>query len=916
MTFQSARNPSVIPTFAMLVLLVLQLAAGKAHSDSETIEIIQRRLALQEFQPGPIDGLWGRRTESAANAFLATQDVANPASRDALDELRDTLDLAWLKILTQADQDQPHLQTSVDLSDARHLLERSGFGADASSVTEILGLSRAEAIAVILRGYLSSEMVDLPPFAEAPVPPYWLRSDLLDPDRDGFNMDRGKELSELRVWWVRQMIETPTPQVERMVLFWHNHFVSSYAGVDEMSHAMLAQHQTFRRLGLVNFRMLAQAMLRDPALLIYLDNDDSRREHPNENLAREMMELFVLGEGNFDEASVRELARAFTGNGVNRMRDMQFAFRPWDHYTGSITLFGRRGRLSPAAALDLLLEQPAAARFVTRKLWRHMVSEFSENEEEITRLSEVLRENDFDLLALLHAILTSPAFWSQDAKGTVVKSPVDLLVGTIRTTGHVPNNWQSLPLYLSNLGQDLFSPPNVAGWPGGTNWISPGLLLRRQDMMVAFGADNPEALPTSSGMTSMMAEQNGMMAGDMERQAEFVVRYAAEDFEGAPIFRLSLLDSNRRTVWRSERTTALGGLDTMRFGRAENAADLIWQEAGFNPGEIPDWQHVQVTFMNDHCCGLGGSNGGDRNLFVDWIRFGDNVYPAALGVQNSSCSNVDAPGALYCQGSVTISDSISVQQGVSLARAADIGNRLHVERAVYQYASPMRRNDDWNSLEIGLFNVRFRQLHFRTLGLQIVRRRSGEIHLSLRSENCVPDCFETWPSVADRSRSGDRSMNFTLQNGFRRHSSHYRALSKDERALVSALWMSIPRFLEAAKQGRNWEERNAVAELTGWEQTLELIRSTLPQSRHAEGWDDNMLVFLPEAYVMGTIVDRPPAGLPVVGGNPESRGWMGQLQRSGSQTLLPLLLATQTSANVPGDATLQELLSDPAYNLR
>ena len=207
-------------------------------------------------------------------------------------------------------------------------------------------------------------------------------------------------------------------------------------------------------------------MLRDPALLIYLDNDDSRREHPNENLAREMMELFVLGEGNFDEASVRELARAFTGNGVNRMRDMQFAFRPWDHYTGSITLFGRRGRLSPAAALDLLLEQPAAARFVTRKLWRHMVSEFSENEEEITRLSDILRENDFDLLALLHAILTSPAFWSQDAKGTVVKSPVDLLVGTIRTTGHVPNNWQSLPLYLSNLGQDLFSvcsPENTCG---------------------------------------------------------------------------------------------------------------------------------------------------------------------------------------------------------------------------------------------------------------------------------------------------------------------------------------------------------------------------------------------------------------------------------------------------------------------
>lgn len=133
----------------MVVLLVLQLAAGKAHSDPEKIEIIQRRLALQEFQSGPADGIWGRRTESAANAFLATQDAADPASREALDKLRAALDMAWVKALTQADHDQSHLKAPVDLSDARHLLERSGIGADAGSVAEILGLSRAEAIANI-----------------------------------------------------------------------------------------------------------------------------------------------------------------------------------------------------------------------------------------------------------------------------------------------------------------------------------------------------------------------------------------------------------------------------------------------------------------------------------------------------------------------------------------------------------------------------------------------------------------------------------------------------------------------------------------------------------------------------------------------------------------------------------------------
>ena len=909
-------RPKIFATLAMLVLLVLQLAAGMAHADPEEIEIIQRRLALLEFQPGPADGLWGRRTEGAANAFLATQEMPGTASRDALDDLREALDLAWVEALTRADPDQPHLRTPVDLSDARHLLERTGIGADAGSVAAILGLTRAEAIAHVLRGYLSRDTIDLPPFATAPVPPYWLRSDLSDPDRDAFNTARGQELSELRAWWLRQMIETPTPQVERMALFWHNHFVSSYAGVDEMTHAMLSQHQTFRRLGLVNFRMLAQAMLRDPALLMYLDNDDSRREHPNENLAREMMELFVLGEGNYDETAVRELARAFTGNGVNRMGDLTFAFHPWDHDTGTISLFGRRGRLSPEAALDLVLEQPGATRFVTRKLWRHMVSEFNEDDAEIERLSQILRDSDFDLLALLHGILASDAFWAADNRGTVVKSPIDLLVGTIRTTGHVPSDWQSLPLYLSNLGQDLFAPPNVAGWPGGASWVSPGLLLRRQDMMAAFDATTSTDAPPSHGMAGMMAEGNGMMSGDMDARDAFIVRYAAENFEGAPIFQLRLLDANRRTIWRSDRTTALGGLDTLRFGRAENASDLVWQEARFHPGDVPQWDHVQVTFMNDHCCGPGGADGGDRNLFVDWVRVGDEVYPAALGEQVSNCSNTNSPGSLYCAGSVTISESVPFEPQVPSEATPNVGNRLLVERSVYQWSSPMRPNGDWNSLQIGLLNVSFRQFHFRALGLQIVRRQSGEIHLTLRSEDCAPDCFETWPTIADRSETGERSMHFTLQDGFGRHAGHYRALSEDERALVSALWMSVPRLLEAAQQGRNWQDRNAVAQLAGWEPTLDLIRTTLPRSRHATGWSDEMLVLLPQVPVMSMMMAQTTPGQPVVGGIAESTGWMGQLQEAGAETLLPLFLAVQPSAGSPRDVTLADLLRDPAYNLR
>ena len=316
-----------------------------------------------------------------------------------------------------------------------------------------------------------------PSFFETPYPHYWLRWDYEESDRQAFRIDRDKEMSDLRIWWIQEMLATQKPAAEKLVMLWHNHFVSAYSGVDQNVHAIGRQHWALRQHGHTNFEVLARAMIHDAAMLDYLDNDRSRKESPNENLARELLELFVLGEGNYTEETVKEVARALTGYRSNTLRQHEFQFSHWDHDTGRKNILGRRGRFDGDDDIDILLDQPETALFIASKFWKEYISDFNVDPEQLGLIADAFRNSNYDIKMLMRATLSSTAFWAEQNRATIVKSPIDFLIGTIRSTGVLPDWWSSLPNKMSVLGQNIFEPPNVGGWSGGADWISPSRLL-------------------------------------------------------------------------------------------------------------------------------------------------------------------------------------------------------------------------------------------------------------------------------------------------------------------------------------------------------------------------------------------------------------------------------------------------------
>jgi uncharacterized protein (DUF1800 family) len=289
------------------------------------------------------------------------------------------------------------------------------------------------------------------------------------------------------------MIATPTPLTERMTLFWHNHFATSQQKV-RSSQLMYRQNALLRREALGNFARLLHAMARDPAMLVWLDNAGSRRQAPNENFAREVMELFTLGEGHYTEQDVKEAARAFTGMSIDRDSG-DFRWRPAFHDAGEKTVLGKTGRFDGDDVLGILLARPETAEFVTAKLWREFVSPVPDPVE-VRRLAARWREAGYEIKPLVRALLLSTAFWAEDNRRSLIKSPVDLVVGTMRTYQMRPIDLRPAVVACAALGQNVFSPPNVKGWPGGEAWIDASTLLgRKQWLERTFrGGDNLEAM--------------------------------------------------------------------------------------------------------------------------------------------------------------------------------------------------------------------------------------------------------------------------------------------------------------------------------------------------------------------------------------------------------------------------------------
>lgn len=290
---------------------------------------------------------------------------------------------------------------------------------------------------------------------------------------------RSNNIETLSAAWLMRMLHTSEVLREKMTLFWHGHFATSNQKVQNAK-LMHQQNVLLREHAMGDFRQLVHGIAKDPAMLIYLDSESNRKSHPNENFAREIMELFVLGEGNYTETDVRELARCFTGWELRRDR---YRFNQYQHDRGEKTVLGTRGQLTGEQGVDVVLDSEAGPEFIARKLVRHLVCDEPELDATyIKPLAKQLRDDDWNLRGVLRTILGSRMLFSQAAVARKIRSPVELAMGMLRTL-QANCNLTQLARGLQPLGQQVFHPPNVKGWDGGRSWINSSTLLGRANFV-------------------------------------------------------------------------------------------------------------------------------------------------------------------------------------------------------------------------------------------------------------------------------------------------------------------------------------------------------------------------------------------------------------------------------------------------
>jgi uncharacterized protein (DUF1800 family) len=281
------------------------------------------------------------------------------------------------------------------------------------------------------------------------------------------------EIGDLRAWWAHRLLCSANPLVEKLTLFWHGHFATSYAKVRSLAH-MAAQNELFRRNALGSFRSMLHEVARDEAMLVWLDGNANRRRQPNENFARELMELFSLGVGNYSEKDIQEAARAFSGWHV---RDGKFWFNRLQHDEGDKTVFGRTANLDGDGVVELCLGQDAAPRFLATKLLSFFVAPKLEDAA-VVELAECIREHDFAMRPVLQTMFASSMFFRAESRHAIIKSPAEFVLGTERALATKANLRESVAL-MGQLGQALFEPPTVEGWKGGRVWINSATMIGR-----------------------------------------------------------------------------------------------------------------------------------------------------------------------------------------------------------------------------------------------------------------------------------------------------------------------------------------------------------------------------------------------------------------------------------------------------
>ncbi len=372
---------------------------------------------------------------------------------------------------------------AISLDEARHLLSRTSFGGDYAQIQALTRMQYHDAVNHLLSAAPREPgQVELSWLHEPLIPRRQVRQ-MSKSERQQFRRKLRMQASELKGWWMKEMVRTNTPLAERMTLFWHNHFTSGLRKV-KVPTLMYNQNMLLRKHALGNFRQLLHAVSKDPAMIIYLDNVSNVRGKPNENFARELLELFTLGEGYYSEDDIKEAARAFTGWGIDRNTG-KYKFISRRHDFGPKTFMGQTANFNGEDIINVILQQPRVAHHIAEKLWREFVSA-SPDSKEIDRLATIFRNHNYEIKPLVQALLSSSAFRDARNRGTMIKSPVELLVGTLRIFNVPLGSGQRLAFASRIMGQDVFDPPNVKGWVGGTVWITSDTLLMRQQIIERF----------------------------------------------------------------------------------------------------------------------------------------------------------------------------------------------------------------------------------------------------------------------------------------------------------------------------------------------------------------------------------------------------------------------------------------------
>ncbi|HUT94758.1 MAG TPA: DUF1800 domain-containing protein [Thermoguttaceae bacterium] len=410
-----------------------------------------------------------------------------------------------------------------NLALAGHLYRRAAFGADGDQLQQAVADGPQRAV----------EMLVSPQTAVA------------DFHRSYDGYEASANADALRAWWLRRMIQTPHPLLEKMTLFWHNHFAAT--GVRVNNAPMMRDHvQLLREHALGSYPPLLEAVSRDPALLVSVGADENRKAVPNENYARELMARFSLGPGNFMEEDIREAARAFTGWRVLRN---QLRYFPADHDPGVKRILGREGKFDGDDVVEIVLQEPATPRLLVRKLYRWLVSETDEPSEAlVVPLAESFAK-DYDVAKLVETILRSNLFFSPAAYRQRIKGPVEFALGIVRgLEGMVPT--ANLGNDLAALGQNLYRPPTVKGWEGGRFWLNGATLVGRSNLAAALlsGAKpygeklDPLAVAGKHGHATPEAAARFLvdlfLQGDLDEGVAEALSKTATTGEGSPAERL------------------------------------------------------------------------------------------------------------------------------------------------------------------------------------------------------------------------------------------------------------------------------------------------------------------------------------------------------------------------------------------